>query len=226
MEDNTFSEFKPLQLSNDIIDFNPFETSLLFPEQDLLAYGLMHNLQDNQKKLNFDSVLQDYSPTVSKVIASVKPSQKKINNKEAYAMNFFIQKGLSIAQAAGIVGNLVVESMGLNTTIEGDKKTSIGIAQWHDTKPGVGRKTALFNYAKNNGLDWKDLDTQLNFLWTELKTTPRLGLAKLQKAKTAKEASFIFGCYFEGFVGYKNADGAEHKKRRDVANRLYNTYNK
>lgn len=224
--DNAFSEFEPLQLSGEIIDFNPFETSLLFPEQDWFTQNLVQDLQSNQKKLNFDSILQKYSPTINKVISPVQPSYKKINNKEAYAMNFFIKKGLTVAQAAGIVGNLVVESSGLNTTIEGDKKTSIGIAQWHDTKPGVGRKTSLFNYAKNNGLDWKDLDTQLNFLWTELKTTPKFGLSQLQKAKTAKDASFIFGYYFEGFVGYKDSDGVQHRKRREVANRLYKTYNK
>jgi len=51
-----------------------------------------------------------------------------ISDKVKEAMDFFIQKGLTKEQAAGILGNLQVES-NLNTTAWGDNNTSYGIAQ-------------------------------------------------------------------------------------------------
>ena len=79
------------------------------------------------------------------------------------AMNFFEGKGLTATQAAGIVGNFMTES-GVN--VDPTATNSIGahgIAQWLG-----GRKTALENYAKSNGLQEDDLATQLNFSWQEL----------------------------------------------------------
>jgi hypothetical protein len=48
------------------------------------------------------------------------------------AMDFFISKGYTPEQAAGIVGNLQAESgANLRTDAVGDQGRAYGIAQWH-----------------------------------------------------------------------------------------------
>ena len=58
------------------------------------------------------------------------------------AIDFFMSKGLSRAQAAGIAGNLLYES-GFNPSAVGDGGTSFGIAQWHQ-----GRGAAMKQWTK------------------------------------------------------------------------------
>lgn len=206
MENEVFMEFEPIKISGKIIRFGIDDN--------------MYDVLDIPFEYKFPEVPLGISKKEEEIETPVQ-NNSSIKNKENYAMQFFIKKGLSKQAASGIVGNLVAES-NLNTTIQGDKGTSIGIAQWHDTKAGVGRKTNLFNFAKKRGLNWKNLDTQLQFLWNELKSDPKYGLSKLQKAKTAKEASFLFGYYFERFKGYEDSSHSEHKKRASISQRLFN----
>lgn len=86
-----------------------------------------------------------------------------MSQNSSYALNYFVQQGYTPSQAAGIVGNLMQES-GLNPAVSpGDNGKSFGIAQWNG-----GRLTALQDYAKQQGSDWKSLDTQLGFVNQEL----------------------------------------------------------
>jgi hypothetical protein len=138
-------------------------------------------------------------------------------DKGQYAYNYLISKGLTSAAASGIIGNLVAES-GLNTAIKGtaDNKGSIGIAQWHS-----GRKEGLINFAKKQGKNYTDLNTQLDYLVYELKQPEyKNALTGLQSAKTPKEAANIFMNKFE-----KPAEWAKRQssgKRIGVANAIFN----
>lgn len=127
--------------------------------------------------------------------------------------NFFLNKGLSKEAVAGIMGNLYAES-GFNTSIYGDKGTSAGIAQWH-----AGRLT---NLKKFGGDKWKDLDTQLNYLWNELNGPYSKTLRALRSAKTAGEASHAFGYGFERFKGFENPNHPTYAKRAQLSNKFYN----
>jgi len=106
------------------------------------------------------------------------------------AFNYFVSQGLSPVQAAGIVGNLQGESgRGLNTqTINPgdgrDGSDSVGIAQWNS-----GRAQALKDYAASKGVPYTDLNTQLEFLHSELKGPERAAYDKLLAAKTPEEAT-------------------------------------
>lgn len=88
---------------------------------------------------------------------------EKNGNVMVTIMNYLLNKGLLINQVAGIMGNIAVESSGYKTEAIGDRGTSIGICQWHDS-----RKDALMKSAKANNKDWRDLVFQLDFLWSEL----------------------------------------------------------
>ena len=78
--------------------------------------------------------------------------------------NFLISKGLSAEQAAGVMGNIQVESS-FNPSVE--ERTSraekgYGIVQWT-----FGRRTALENAAQAQGVPVDDLGFQLEFMYQE-----------------------------------------------------------
>ena len=95
-------------------------------------------------------------------------------------MDFLIDKGLSIAGAAGIVGNMQVES-GFNTSVLGDNGTSIGLCQWHNE-----RKDKLFTWTKENNLEPLSVEGQLEYLWMELETSFRSLISKLETIEILK----------------------------------------
>lgn len=101
-------------------------------------------------------------------IAPVKTSMKAgAQDRTAKAMQFFIKNGFSKEQAAGIVGNFLVESA--HTMSGGIKEFSggggYGIAQW--TTPA--RKRGLAQYAANKGMSVDNLDLQLMYALQEMK---------------------------------------------------------
>ncbi len=102
------------------------------------------------------------------------------------AFNFFVSKGLSKEQAAGIVGNLMVES-GEGLDPKATNGSHWGIAQWDS-----GRWANLMNFAKDKSP--YNFKIQLNFIWKEL---PSNGLGELKKAKTPTEAATAFEAGFE-----------------------------
>lgn len=116
-----------------------------------------------------------------------KDNKDNVKNQQR-AYNFFIQKGLSPHASAGIVGNLMQESM-LNPTISGDNNTSYGIAQHHKE-----RKTALMKAYPDT---YNTLDGQLNFIWDELNSTHKSALNKLNNSTDIKSATLAFQNDFE-----------------------------
>lgn len=101
--------------------------------------------------------------------------------------------GLTDAQAAGVVGNLMYESGGFNSlqeiqpTVPGSRG-GYGYAQW--TGP---RRNAFEGYAKSNNLDPSSYEANYGFLKHEIETDPyeRRQFNTVKKAKTAEEAARI-----------------------------------
>jgi hypothetical protein len=73
---------------------------------------------------------------------------------------------LNQAAACGVLANIRKES-NFNPNASGDRGTSYGICQWHDSKYG-SRKQSLINWCKKKGYDYKTLNGQLNYLKYEL----------------------------------------------------------
>lgn len=120
---------------------------------------------------------------------------------EQPAFDFFLAKGLTPVQSAGIVGNLDVES-GVDPTVVQSGGPGRGIAQWSaggrwDTSAGDNVKA----YAAQKGQSATSLQLQLDFIWFELETFPAYGLASLQKATTTSAAVSAFESDFEGCSG-------------------------
>lgn len=104
--------------------------------------------------------------------------------------------GYSDIAAAGAMGNIDYESAGFNpSTIEGGTGLGIGLCQWTNNSPNYveGRRKQLETYAKSKGVEWKDEDTQVEFLIAELSGTgPASGYANRQfmNNKGYTESSF------------------------------------
>lgn len=128
------------------------------------------------------------------------------------AVQFFIGKGWTAEQAAGIVGNLQAES-GASLRIDalGDGGKAYGIAQWHPDRQR--------NFAKVAGKDIREssFQEQLAFVHWELNNTESKAGGIIKKAKTAEEAAWLFDEYYE------RSSGAHRQKRIDNAVALLST---
>lgn len=104
-----------------------------------------------------------------------------------YALNFFRNKGLSDAQARGIVGNLMQESRGNHTAINKSSK-AFGLAQWL----GSRKERLIQKYGQN-----PTVQQQLEFIWEELNTTENKAFQKLLNTNTISDATKVFAKHFE-----------------------------
>jgi hypothetical protein len=114
-------------------------------------------------------------------------------------LNFYMRKGLTLAQASGIAGNMMVES-GLDPTIiqggghakPGEKyipKSGIGfgLVQWTTG----GRQVGLVNETTRLGVDITDLSGQLGYSWKELSENYSSTLIKLKATNDPVQAAII-----------------------------------
>lgn len=111
--------------------------------------------------------------------------------RSKYIQQKLMSMGFTASAAAGVVGNLVQES-GLRTDAIGDNGTSGGLAQWHNE-----RWEALKRFAAARGKDWTDLDTQIEFLAEEMRTSYADTYAKMQSAELPEIAGQIMTDEYE-----------------------------
>lgn len=96
----------------------------------------------------------------------------------------------------------------------------IGLAQW--TGP---RAEKLINYGEQSGKNFRNLDTQLDFFWSEFQN--RAGLKdKLNSATSPQDATTKFLDGFEMYDGWHNTSTGkkQNKERQGYAQSIYNTY--
>lgn len=115
------------------------------------------------------------------------------NNQTGY--NFFVSKGLTGYQSAGIIGNLIQESGDpINPRAKQVGGKGRGIAQWSEGE----RWSSLITYAKQRGQDRYSLDLQLNFIWRELNQSPSFyGLYDLKNSRSVPAATKVFMSKYE-----------------------------
>lgn len=117
------------------------------------------------------------------------------NDKAAY--DFFVGKGLTNFQAAGIVGNLDQES-GVNPSSVQSGGPGRGIAQWSvggrwDSSSGDNVQA----YAASHNMSATSLNLQLQFIWYELSTFSGYGLAQLEATTNVTDATVVFMSKYE-----------------------------
>ena len=117
------------------------------------------------------------------------PSAASSRSKEA--LDYFMSKGWTKEQAAGIVSNLSAESK-FDESASGDSGRAYGIAQWH---PDRQREFAKFS---GKGIVGSTYQEQLAFVQHELtQGNEKAAGDRLKQAKTAADAGSIVSQYYE-----------------------------
>jgi hypothetical protein len=126
-------------------------------------------------------------------------SEGALSSNEHTAFNFFVSKGLTKVQAAGVIGNLMQESSVDPASVQYGGGPGRGIAQWsvggrwdHDYHDNVAW------YAGAHGLSRWALGTQLDFVWYELENFGGYGLSALRSSGSVSGATIVFQDRFEG----------------------------
>jgi hypothetical protein len=138
------------------------------------------------------------------------------SDNQEKTFNFLTGKGLTGAQAAGVIGNLMQESS-LDPHAVQAGGPGRGIVQW-----SVGdRWDKLLAYASGQGRDPFSLELQLDFMWKELNTGFKAStLTPLKAATTVQQATVIVQDHYEICGDCQTAN------RLKFANAAYNLYNK
>ncbi|MCA9335270.1 peptidoglycan DD-metalloendopeptidase family protein, partial [Candidatus Saccharibacteria bacterium] len=168
--------------------------------------------------------IQHYNTTCSGGGGSSTTVQLAGKDNVEKTLNYLMQNGLTLEQAAGVVGNFQWESGSNSLDPAGSDGKAEGIAQWQDS-----RLTALQQYA---GGDYKNIDIQILYLGVELGIEePKNGVKggtesaafdAIKKATTPEEAALIWEKKFErsadtpGSIGYTT--------RQSNARKLYDQY--
>ncbi len=153
------------------------------------------------------------SPNSTELVAAVNRTNEKI------AFDFFVAKGLSKKEAAGIVGNLDQESL-MDPNAAQSGGAGRGIAQWSvggrwDTYSGDNE----VHYTNVTlGVSRWNLNGQLKFIWYELSNFSYYGLSQLKATSTIDGAVVAFQDHFEG-CGTCNTTA-----RKAYAHDAYNRY--
>lgn len=146
-------------------------------------------------------------------------------------LKYFTGKGLTLAQAAGIAGNMQQES-GLDPTIiqGGAKappdykpvdKVGFGLVQWTRTS----RQKPLVDLAKSSGRKITDITLQLDNVWRELSGPYKHTLQALVKTNDpVKAAVIVHGPPWPGYEASGDKPADVPIVRGGNATRFYNQY--
>lgn len=111
--------------------------------------------------------------------------------KARQAVGYFVNKGLTREQAAGLVGNLMRESNMISNATN-PNSGAYGLGQWLGN-----RKTRLF---RRYGYH-PTFEQQLDYVWDELNTSHKRGLQMLRASKTVNDAARNAFGYYEFSAG-------------------------
>ena len=146
-------------------------------------------------------------------------TEQDLSSNEHAAFDYFVARGLTKRQAAGIVGNLIQESSVVPTAVQYGGGPGRGIAQW-----SVGGRwdhsyhdNVTWYAARNNEGRWK-LHTQLAFIWYELHSVGGYGLGALRKTTTIRGATLAF------MRDYEICGTCDSTNRVTYAHQVYNAY--
>ena len=124
-------------------------------------------------------------------------ASEALTANDQIAFDYFLAKGLSPIQAAGIVGNLDQES-GMDPLSVEAGGPGRGIAQWSvGGRWDTSSNDNAMAFASSEGKSVQSLSLQLDFIWYELTTFPSYGLSSLQSATTVTSATEAFEKDFE-----------------------------
>lgn len=160
----------------------------------------------------------------SKFGKSKKPRFGRGEDVGEHIWNYLSSKGLGSLAIAGIMGNMqqesgfnpkIMEGGGESDEVNLDSDRGYGLCQW-----SFSRKQDLANFAQSQGKSSGDLETQLDFMLSELSRGDTI--SKMDNAGSAGQAAYIFHSDFE-----RSADGPEViQNRMNNAEQAFQTQGK
>ena len=160
----------------------------------------------------------------SKFGKSKKPRFGRGEDVGEHIWNYLSSKGLGSLAIAGIMGNMqqesgfnpkVMEGGGESDEVNLDSDGGYGLCQW-----SFSRKKDLANFAQSQGKSSGDLETQLDFMLSELSRGDTI--SKMDNAGSAGQAAYIFHSDFE-----RSNDGPEViQNRMNNAEQAFQTQGK
>jgi len=150
---------------------------------------------------------------------STSSTEQDLSSNEKAAFNYFVARGLTKRQSAGIVGNLIQESSVNPKAVEFGGGPGRGIAQWSvGGRWNTSHHDNVTWYANAHGTSRWTLNTQMAFTWYELHTVGGYGLSALRKATTIRAATLAFERDFE------KCGECDESKRVAYAREVYNAF--
>ena len=130
-------------------------------------------------------------------------------NNPQIIWDYLAGKGLSSTLIAAIMGNMQAESGYDPGAIEPNGKGH-GLVQWSSERWN-GPK-GLQQFAQSKGTDWKDINTQLDFLWTEIGP----GGPYNKYVTQCNGITDIKDCTKQWYLGYEMGGASENEIRWDL----------
>jgi hypothetical protein len=146
-------------------------------------------------------------------------TEQELSSNQHAAFNYFVARGLTKRQSAGIVGNLIQESSVNPRAIQFGGGPGRGIAQW--SVGGRWNTTHHDNvawYASAHSESRWSLHTQLAFTWYELHNVGGYGLSAIRRSTTIRGATIAFERDFE------KCGQCDEAKRISYARQVYNAF--
>lgn len=176
------------------------------PEPEVIAEQEVRRVQNEEDQAMIDEIL--YSNRVSgNPYRRGRSTGSSPSDREMYTFNFFINKGYTPEQAAGITANIKYES-NFDISASGDKGKAKGLAQWHPDR--YSHLSSIF--------DMGSYDGHLEAIDYELNTKEKTAKSKLVSTQKPEDAAFVFDKYFERSAGLST------RERMNYAKNLYNNY--
>lgn len=175
--------------------------------------------------------IQFYSPQCEETASNDGAVQLAGNDNTEKILNFFMRKGLSLAQSSGIVGNMMQES-GLNPAKEQGGRVvddtyvlrdgvGFGLVQW----TSGGRQQNFMKYMKSLGVGVTDLSGQLGFVWKEMNESYPHTLRALKASNNPVDAAVaMHGPPNPGYEASADTPDQVRTVRGGNAQKVYNKY--
>ncbi|MBH2007660.1 hypothetical protein I8H83_03590 [Candidatus Saccharibacteria bacterium] len=151
------------------------------------------------------------------------------NNNVEKILNFYMRKGLNLAQASGIIGNMLQESNLQPNIVQGGRVINenedyvlengkgFGLVQWTFS----GRQKPLQEHVDSLRVKNTDLGGQLSFTWVELNGPYLSTLNKLRSTNDPVEAAVVV---HDGYEKSADSNGTVRSVRGGNATKVYNQY--
>ena len=150
-------------------------------------------------------------------------------NRASEVWNWFTTHGYSDTATAAILGNMEQESGVDPEKIQGNGKgPAAGIVQWENYNTKSSRWKNMADYAQSKGRDWKDLESQLEFIDKENSEGNDVFWSKgsLYKSYDAfKKATDIKGATDSFELAFERADNPMMDVRYSAAQKYYTQFN-